>query len=52
MAGFCMKKKKLNCTVVDSLPQADTPNVTVAGDTIYLTRTLRRRAKGKVEPAT
>jgi hypothetical protein len=27
-----------NCTVVDRTPRADTPNMTVASDTIYKTR--------------
>jgi hypothetical protein len=26
------------CTVVDQVPQTDTPNITVASDTIYKTR--------------
>jgi hypothetical protein len=27
-----------NCTVVDKTPRTDTPNITVASDTIYKTR--------------
>ena len=27
-----------SCTVVDKVPQADTPNITVASDTVYKTR--------------
>lgn len=27
-----------NCTVVDQVPRTDTPNITVASDTIYKTR--------------
>jgi hypothetical protein len=27
-----------NCTVVDRMPRTDTPNITVASDTIYKTR--------------
>jgi len=27
-----------NCTVVDKTPRTDTPNITVASDTIYRTR--------------
>jgi hypothetical protein len=27
-----------NCTVVDKMPRTDTPNITVASDTIYKTR--------------
>ena len=27
-----------NCTVVDKVPRTDTPNITVASDTIYKTR--------------
>jgi hypothetical protein len=27
-----------NCTVVDKVPRTDTPNVTVASDTVYKTR--------------
>ena len=27
-----------NCTVADKLPRTDTPNITVASDTIYRTR--------------
>ena len=27
-----------NCTVVDKMPRTDTPNITVASDTVYKTR--------------
>ena len=39
-----------NCTVVDKTPRTDTPNITVASDTIYKTRTEAEAAIKSLKP--
>jgi len=39
-----------NCTVVDKVPQTDTPNVTVASDTVYKTRSEAEVAAKTLTP--
>jgi hypothetical protein len=39
-----------NCTVVDRMPRTDTPNITVASDTIYKTRTEAETAVKTLTP--
>jgi hypothetical protein len=39
-----------NCTVVDKVPRTDTPNITVASDTIYKTRAEAEMAVKKLAP--
>lgn len=39
-----------NCTVVDKMPRTDTPNVTVASDTIYKTRAEAEMAVKTLAP--
>jgi hypothetical protein len=38
------------CAVVDKMPQTDTPNITVASDAIYPTRTEAEDAMKKMKP--
>jgi hypothetical protein len=38
------------CTVVDQTPKTDTPNITVASDTIYKTRTEAENAIKTLKP--
>jgi hypothetical protein len=38
------------CTVVDKLPRTDTPNITVASDTIYKTRGEAETAVKTLKP--
>jgi hypothetical protein len=39
-----------NCTVVDKPPRTDTPNITVASDTIYKTRAEAEAAAKSLKP--
>ena len=39
-----------NCTVADKLPRTDTPNITVASDTIYKTRAEAETAIKTLKP--
>jgi hypothetical protein len=39
-----------NCTVVDKTPRTDTPNITVASDTIYKTRAEAEAAVKTLKP--
>jgi hypothetical protein len=39
-----------NCTVVDKVPRTDTPNVTVASDTVYKTREAAEVAAKTLTP--
>ena len=39
-----------NCTVVDRMPHADTPNITVASDAIYKTRSEAEKAMQALTP--
>lgn len=39
-----------NCTVVDQAPRTDTPNITVASDTIYKTRAEAEDAIKTLKP--
>ena len=39
-----------NCTVADKLPRTDTPNITVASDTIYKTRAEAEMAIKTLKP--
>ncbi|MFL6791982.1 MAG: hypothetical protein ACJ8EE_12525 [Bradyrhizobium sp.] len=39
-----------NCTVVDKTPRTDTPNITVASDTIYKTRAEAEAAVKTLAP--
>ena len=39
-----------NCTVVDKTPRTDTPNITVASDTIYKTRAEAETAIKTLKP--
>ena len=39
-----------NCTVVDKTPRTDTPNITVASDTIYKTRAEAEAAIKSLRP--
>jgi hypothetical protein len=39
-----------SCTVVDKVPRTDTPNITVATDTIYKTRAEAERAAKTLTP--
>jgi len=39
-----------NCTVVDKTPRTDTPNITVASDTIYKTRAEAEAAARSLKP--
>ena len=39
-----------NCTVVDKTPRTDTPNITVASDTIYKTRAEAETAVKTLKP--
>jgi hypothetical protein len=39
-----------NCTVVDQVPRTDTPNITVASDTIYKTRAEAEAAAKTLTP--
>jgi hypothetical protein len=39
-----------NCTVVDKTPRTDTPNITVASDTIYKTRAEAEAAMKTLAP--
>lgn len=38
------------CTVVDKMPRTDTPNITVASDTIYKTRAAAEAAVKTLAP--
>ena len=39
-----------NCTVADKLPRTDTPNITVASDTIYKSRAEAEKAIKTLKP--
>jgi hypothetical protein len=51
-AGFYIVLNSLTktCTVVDRLPQADTPNITLATDAIFETRGEAETAVKTVKP--
>jgi hypothetical protein len=50
--GFYVALKSLTkkCTVVDRMPRTDTPNITVASDTIYKTRAEAETAAKTLTP--
>jgi hypothetical protein len=45
-----LNKLTKNCTVVDKTPRTDTPNITVASDTIYKTRAEAEDAVKTLKP--
>jgi hypothetical protein len=51
-AGFYIVLNSLTrkCTVVDRMPQADTPNITLASDAIFETRVEAEAAIKTVKP--
>jgi len=46
----CADSLTKNCTVVDRMPHADTPNITVASDAIYKTRSEAEKAMQALTP--
>jgi hypothetical protein len=45
-----LDKNNKRCSVTDKLPKTDTPNITVASDTIYNTRTEAETAARTLKP--